>query len=429
MLANAVARAAARRLLSAGRASERSSSRSVSTSAALNARVFSFGDGSSGALGLGVGELRDSYEPEEVPGLPDDIRFVAAGLYHSLAVSATGSLWAWGRNFEGQLGRGTGFGQFDPSWCVPERVKGLDDVKVVAAAASGVMSVAIGADGSVWTWGRSKRGQLGLGNGIVEAELPDRVRALEGTQIEDVSCGWGHVLARSTVGEVFAWGFGKDGRLGLDVDPSNVPMTNVSKDSSAPKPEMEAEQMPIAWEAHIVPAFAELQCRAIDITCGMDHSVVAAEDGSCSTFGNNELGQLGRPGGNLPERIPDSFGGSAVDWISAGLGHTLVLTRAPRVYSWGWNLAGQLGKKDASGSVLEVKALRDLGVFAVSAGRVHSAAITEDGRLYTWGSGANGRLGLGTSLDAPEPTPVEALIDHKLQYLACGSDHTLALVE
>ncbi|KAM1701790.1 hypothetical protein ACFXTN_025011 [Malus domestica] len=46
----------------------------------------------------------------------------------------------------------------------PKRVTGLDQVNVCAAFASGVVSAAVGNDGSLWVWGKSKRGQLGLGN-------------------------------------------------------------------------------------------------------------------------------------------------------------------------------------------------------------------------------------------------------------------------
>lgn len=71
-------------------------------------------------------------------------------------------------------------------WNKPQKVEGLDQVKVVAAFASGVVSAAIGDDGSLWVWGKSKRGQLGLGNGITEAVLPARVESLLGQEIVKV---------------------------------------------------------------------------------------------------------------------------------------------------------------------------------------------------------------------------------------------------
>lgn len=59
-------------------------------------------------------------------------------------------------------------------------------MKVHAAFASGVVSVAVGDDGSIWTWGRSKRGQLGHGKGITEVLVPSRVEALAGEDITKV---------------------------------------------------------------------------------------------------------------------------------------------------------------------------------------------------------------------------------------------------
>lgn len=59
-------------------------------------------------------------------------------------------------------------------------------MKVCNAFASGVVSAAVGEDGSVWVWGKSKRGQLGLGKDIIEAVLPSRVEALSAENIKKV---------------------------------------------------------------------------------------------------------------------------------------------------------------------------------------------------------------------------------------------------
>ena len=52
-----------------------------------------------------------------------------------------------------------------------------------SASASGVVSAAIGVDGSLWVWGKSKRGQLGLGTGITEVIVPSRIKALANEEI------------------------------------------------------------------------------------------------------------------------------------------------------------------------------------------------------------------------------------------------------
>lgn len=72
------------------------------------------------------------------------------------------------------------------TWSNPEQVRGLENVQVRAVSASGVVSAAIGCDGSLWVWGRSKRGQLGLGRDIIEAVVPTRVEALASYDIVKV---------------------------------------------------------------------------------------------------------------------------------------------------------------------------------------------------------------------------------------------------
>lgn len=70
---------------------------------------------------------------------------------------------------------------------LPQMVKGLEGVKVKDITGSGVISMAIDVHGSLWAWGKSKRGQLGLGEGITEVVFPQLVQALYGQQILQVN--------------------------------------------------------------------------------------------------------------------------------------------------------------------------------------------------------------------------------------------------
>ncbi|KAL0406587.1 UNVERIFIED_CONTAM: putative E3 ubiquitin-protein ligase HERC6 [Sesamum latifolium] len=294
--------------------------------------VMSFGDGSQGALGLAASPMGlgcDAYEPTPIPGLPPDVCSLTAGHYHSIAVTSQGQLWAWGRNSELQLGRG----QLSPreTWSKPQKVERLNQVRIQAAFASGVISAAIGDDGTLWVWGKSKRGQLGLGKDVTEAVLPARVESLLGQEIVKVSLGWGHTLALTKDGKLFGWGYYADGRLGkigksLEASPLDSVAEKLYSSSensnlmveTAERLVLEAiekeKEMPVIWEPTLVEELFDVE--VVDVACGLDHSLICAalfgdlqntssESGEDSrsvvTWGWNQSSQLGREGSeNVP---------------------------------------------------------------------------------------------------------------------------------
>ncbi|XP_022136857.1 secretion-regulating guanine nucleotide exchange factor [Momordica charantia] len=411
--------------------------------------VMSFGDGSHGAIGLptsitGIGGA--AYEPITVPGLPPDVTSVAAGHYHSLAVDSQGHLWAWGRDHEAQLGRG--FASPRDSWNVPKRVIGLDLVNVRSASASGVVSAAIGDDGSLWIWGKSKRGQLGLGKDVMEAVRPSRVQALEGEKIVKVSFGWGHALACSEDGKLFGWGYYADGRLGnvgrtlkmSPLDSSSCTSTNgqkLQKIELAERLVLESmkdeKNMPIIWEPHFVEDLTGVE--VVDIACGLDHSLVLCRDGTLLSCGSNIYGQLGRARqdlGLLP--VDTSF---HVKSVAAGLGHSLALCQdtsnreirdVVSVISWGWNQTPQLGREGPNSIPLAIEELAGEIPVSVSGGRAHSIVLGSRGEVWVWGCGKDGRLGLGSSSDESEPIFLDSLENCNVVQAVSGFDHNLVLV-
>ncbi len=79
---------------------------------------------------------------------------------------------------------------------------------VVHAACGKYHSAAVTADGEVYMWGLESSGQLGLGSSRTKARTPQRVEALSGVGVVEVSCGMYHTLARTEGGDVYSCGFG-----------------------------------------------------------------------------------------------------------------------------------------------------------------------------------------------------------------------------
>ena len=126
-----------------------------------------------------------------VPADLPPVEAVAAGAYHSLAVTADGRVVAWGSNSHGQLD-------------VPP-----DLPPVVAVAAGLSYSFALTADGDVVVWGCGS-----------EELAPPGLKAVA------VAAGTSHALAVTPEGRVVAWGDKFDGKC--DVPPDLPPAVAVA---------------------------------------------------------------------------------------------------------------------------------------------------------------------------------------------------------
>jgi hypothetical protein len=131
------------------------------------------------AIGPGAGG-----EPVLVKDLANVVS-VAAGRDHALALRADRTLWAWGSNAQGQLGRSD-----IAESARPALVAGVSDVVMIAAGAG--YSLAVTADGRAWSWGANERGQLGSGS---MQPNPPPVQVPDLTDIVAVSAGTAHALA------------------------------------------------------------------------------------------------------------------------------------------------------------------------------------------------------------------------------------------
>ena len=152
---------------------------------------------------------------------------VSAGNYHSLALGSDGYAWAWGYNYNGRLGDGTSTDRHAPVRVkTPDRKTYPDlpaDFTYLQVSAGGDHSLAVGSDGYAWAWGYNYNGQLGNNSSgsYANSSVPVRVRdpanptdASQGLQAAQVSGGQLHSLAVGSDGNAWAWGNNQYGQLG-----------------------------------------------------------------------------------------------------------------------------------------------------------------------------------------------------------------------
>lgn len=203
----------------------------------LDGRLFSFGDGAHGQLGHGTGVV--SCGPQVVTYFVDgeSVRQASAGTSHSLVVTRSGRLYSFGSGGWGKLGHGNTDACFTPrvveSFARPTRTDGgcggdsdgdgddgraavgLEELQYGSAAA-GVMSLA----SAVQTYRvDSHTGKAGFDMSRRPSPSQARgrrfARRAPRLQIVEASAGFAHSLALTVDGDVYAFGRGADGQLGL----------------------------------------------------------------------------------------------------------------------------------------------------------------------------------------------------------------------
>ncbi|MFN4102879.1 MAG: RCC1 domain-containing protein [Tepidimonas sp.] len=109
---------------------------------------------------------RTGYWEWRGPTTPSPAR--SLGERHTLAIRSDGTLFSWGDNVLGQLGDGTTASQRG----IPTRIGDATDWLRIHAGAE--TSYSIRTDGTLWSWGRNHKGQLGLGD-LITRRAPARV--------------------------------------------------------------------------------------------------------------------------------------------------------------------------------------------------------------------------------------------------------------
>ena len=187
--------------------------------------VWAWGANAGGALGNGS-SVSSSSTPVQVSGPSGVTAIAGGGGSNGYALTSDGSVWAWGSNFDGELGNGTS-GQ-NASSATPVQVSGLSGVTAIAGGGvggGGGDGYALTSSGSVWAWGYGNDGELG-NNTNSSSATPVQVSGLSG--VTAIAGGGYAGYALTSAGGVDAWGLGADGELGNGANTSSATPVAVS---------------------------------------------------------------------------------------------------------------------------------------------------------------------------------------------------------
>ena len=309
--------------------------------------VYAWGDGFHGCLGLGDTDARSI--PEMIPAQMfsgQRVVAVACGGGHTLACTEEGGAYAWGLGAMGQLGLGT-----RDRALAPVAIPLLRGAVVSHVAAAGNFSAFLGREGGLYMCGAGVDGQLGCGDRegrlepcqVTEWDGHGEEEETEGEKVPTivhVSCGGadvlvgggggeggqglsftGFVIACGRRGEVWSWGEGRHGQLGLGDD----------------------------YGSHTTPrrVTSLMGVRCVKVEAGGRHACAVTEAGTVYAWGGGREGQLGRRGGGEGSGIATLVGGGikgiVCSSVAGGLGHTVVITGQGAVYACGGAAFGANG--------------------------------------------------------------------------------------
>lgn len=393
--------------------------------------VYTVGSNNWGQLGLGDTEPRQYFTVvPETRGAGVD--YVHAGYDITYAVTEDHDVLVWGGGGVGPVGTDIDPEDSDESelYLEPQAVKELIGEEIVAVTVGASHAIGTSRGGDVYAWGRGESGQLGVG-GYASLSTPTLVQGLqEGAIVCSAVCGKNHSFALTTAGVLYAWGHGQNGRLGI----------GTSWRAGVPESEKYHFPTPVPLQA-----FSKEFVR--QVSCGPTFAFALTNTAAWS-WGSGDGGVLGL--GDVKRRevptIMECFQGSYVMQISCGTWHAAAVVLIPPVveggyvYTWGSGYQGQLGQGDKQVLLKPaiVQGLVKTQQFArsVSCGPYHNAVITIEGDIYTWGSNKNNCL--GRTLDPPDllftPNPGHvggfgALVDGIGRGLprsvACGKEYTV----
>jgi alpha-tubulin suppressor-like RCC1 family protein len=168
----------------------------------IDGKVYCWGHNKYGILGNGENDSK-YYRPQLNEYLINKkIIDICCGAYHSLVLTNSGEVYAWGWNNRGQIGNGRSGG--NECQLIPIKLNGFNDEKVIQISCGSSHSMALTESGRVFSWGYNGFGQLGHNN---TKNVNKSTIILLSNEIQKISCGLTHSLLLSRNGDIYWFGY------------------------------------------------------------------------------------------------------------------------------------------------------------------------------------------------------------------------------
>jgi alpha-tubulin suppressor-like RCC1 family protein len=285
-----------------------------------NGQVWAWGYNRYGQIGVAFASVSATSSPMAVSSATGVVA-IAAGQYHSLALTSAGGVIAWGLGTSGQLGDNST--SSSPTAVTVDTSLGAA-LSAVRITAGGNFSAAIDSGSNVWVWGDNGSYECGTSSGS------NYTRAIEVSGVSGVvqiTANSATMVALKSNGTVWTWGDNTYGELG--------------NNSSSPTKS--------ATPVEVLNSSGSALTGVVQIAAGNNCAFALRSDGTLWVWGQNSYGQFGNNSSSGTNHAIQVTGASGVGYAAISE-HSLLLLSNGAIVTSGANPYGELGIGTASSS-------------------------------------------------------------------------------